>query len=260
MELHYQEYGNKHSPFMMVFLHGGGVSSWMWDNQIEYFSHNYCLTIDLPEHGLSTGNGNFSIYDSSEKIIELIEIKANEKQVIVIGFSLGAQVTIQMLSLRPKLINYAIINSALVRPMTFAKKLIKPTTKLTYPLIKNKSFSKLQAKTLYIDKKYFDTYYKESCYMKLDALVSILEENMSFEIPGDFNKAKGQILVTVGEREKTIMKKSARDIVSQNPNCTEVVIPNIGHGISFAKPDYFNQLIEKWIENGRFTKESIEIP
>lgn len=50
--LHYQEYGDENAS-LVVFLHGGGVSSWMWDKQIRYFTHYYCLTIDLPEHGKS---------------------------------------------------------------------------------------------------------------------------------------------------------------------------------------------------------------
>ena len=34
LDLHYKEYGDKNAS-LMVFLHGGGVSSWMWDEQIQ---------------------------------------------------------------------------------------------------------------------------------------------------------------------------------------------------------------------------------
>jgi pimeloyl-ACP methyl ester carboxylesterase len=34
--LHYEEYGDKNST-LMLFLHGGGVSGWMWDKQIQLF-------------------------------------------------------------------------------------------------------------------------------------------------------------------------------------------------------------------------------
>ncbi|WP_342433095.1 alpha/beta hydrolase [Neobacillus sp. FSL H8-0543] len=258
MDLHYQESGDKNAS-LMVFLHGGGVSSWMWDKQIQYFSHYHCIAIDLPEQGQSNNTEKFSIRYSAEKVIDVIEKIANKKEVIVIGFSLGAQVTIQMMGMKPNLINYAIINSALVRPSIFAKRLISPSIKLTFPLIKYKSFSKLQAKTLYIDKEYFGTYYKESTQMKSDTLIRILEENMSFEIPKYFNTANGKILVTVGEREKAIMKKSAKDIVSNNSNCIGIMIPNVGHGISLVNPNYFNQMIEKWIQVGVLPLEAITI-
>lgn len=258
MGLAYQEYGNKTAP-LIVFLHGGGVSSWMWDNQIKYFRDYHCITIDLPEQGASKCTENFAIQSSAEKVNELIGKTANGKKVIVVGFSLGAQIIIQMLSINSDLIDYAFINSALVRPNLFLRKMIKPSIKLTFPLVKNKYFSKLQAKTLYINEDYFDTYYKESSQMKLDTLIRILEENMSFEIPKGFQKAESKILVTVGEKENTVMKKSAIDLVSNNSNCTGIIIPNTGHGISLMNPDFFNQMIEKWIQEGTLPQGVVPI-
>lgn len=254
LSLNYQVYGDKNAP-LMVFLHGGGVSSWMWDKQVQYFSNYHCITIDLPEQGASTDTEEFSIQFSAEKVNEIIEKEANGKEVIVIGFSLGAQVAIKMLSLNSNLIDYAIINSALVRPNSIIRKMIRPMIKLSFPLVKNKFFSKLQAKTLYIGQEYFDTYFKESSQMKSDTLIRILKENMSFEIPEAFMKSKSKILVTVGEKEKSVMKKSAIDIVANNSNCTGIIIPKVGHGISLVNPDFFNQLIKTWIHEGTLPKE-----
>jgi len=252
--LHYQEYGDK-SASLMLFLHGGGVSSWMWDKQIQYFTHYHCIVPDFPEHGLNNDEINFSINGSAAELIKLIEKKAKGKKVILIGFSLGAQVIIQMLSMKPDLIDFAIINSALVRPISYAKKLIQPSIRLTFPLIKNRCFSKLQAKTLYVSEDYFEKYYEESCQMKPDTLVRVLEENMSFEIPKNFRKANAKILVTVGEREKAVMKKSAIEIVETNSNCIGVIIPKIGHGVSLAMPEFFNEMVETWILEGNLPKE-----
>ncbi|MFD2115319.1 alpha/beta fold hydrolase [Paenibacillus yanchengensis] len=258
MSLAYQEYGSNNAP-LMVFLHGGGVSGWMWDKQIQYFNDYHCLTIDLPEQGASKHTKNFTMAYSAEKVIELIEKKANGQLVIVVGFSLGAQVTIQMLSINSNLIDYAIINSALVRPNLLLKILIRPFIKLFFPLVKNKTFSKLQAKTLYIDEQKFDTYYKESLQMKSDTLIRILEENMSFEIPSSFKKAESKILVTIGEKEKAMMIKSAKDIVAANTNCTGIMIPNAGHGISLSHPIFFNQMVEKWLQEGTLPPDVVPI-
>ncbi len=252
--MHYKEHGDKKAA-LMLFLHGGGVSGWMWDKQIQSFMHYHCIVPDLAEQGMSNDGTNFSIKTSAEKLIELVQEKANGKQVIVIGFSLGAQVTIQMLSMKPELIDYAMINSALVRPMLWAKKWISPSIKLTFPLIRNQSFSRIQARALYIGKDNFENYYKETRQMKSDTLIRILEENMSFEIPDHFHKATGRILVTVGEKEKGIMKKSAIDIVNGNPNSIGMMIPNIGHGLPIANPAFFNQIIEEWIAEGRIPEE-----
>lgn len=252
MNLHYQENGDKSAP-LMVFLHGGGVSGWMWDKQVQYFTKYHCLVPDLPRHGKSSAIP-FSIKDSAERVIELIEEKSNGKKVILIGFSLGAQIIVQLLSMKPDLIDFAMVNSALVRPMTIAKSWIRTTIKLSAPLIKKRWFAKLQAKTLYVGEDYFEKYYEESCQMTADALTGVLEENMAFVIPADFKNTNTNILVTVGEQEKSIMIKSAHDIVKVNKNSEGIVIPNMGHGVSMAMPDYFNQMIEAWINVGEVPK------
>ncbi|UHA75265.1 alpha/beta fold hydrolase [Paenibacillus sp. 481] len=255
MMLHYQEYGDTSAPFLMLFLHGGGVSSWMWDKQVQYFTHYHCIVPDLPEHGKSNSEIKFSIQGSAAELIKLVEEKARGKQVVLIGFSLGSQVIIQMLSMKPDIIDFAIINSALVRPISYAKNLIKSTVRLSFPLIKNRWFSKLQAKTLYLSADHFEKYYEENCNIKPDTLIRVLEENMSFKIPNDFRKTNGKILVTVGEKEKAVMKKSAKDIVATSPNCIGVIIPEIGHGFPLAMPDFFNQMVATWIHEGGLPEE-----
>src|SRR5690625_2746139 len=172
--MYYEEYGDKDAP-LMVYLHGGVVSSWMWEKQVQHFTNYHCVVIDLPEQGRSSDEKTFSIESSAASIIELIEKLGNGKSIILIGFSLGAQVALQILCMKYDLIDYTIVNSALVRPMPFTKKFIRPTITLTYPFIKIRAFSKLQAKTLYINQEYFETYYQESSQMRSEEHTSELQ-------------------------------------------------------------------------------------
>lgn len=247
--MQYKEYGDLHKP-LILFIHGGGVGGWMWDKQVQYFSQYHCIVPELIDNEASN-TSDFTIEDSAKKLLSLIVEKAKNKLVIVVGFSLGAQIAIQMVSLKPQLINFAIITSALVTPSPVIEICIRPLIKLTFPLIKNKSFAKLQAKTLYVDQEYFEQYYEDSSKMKVDTLIKILKENMSFAIPHDFSKAKCNILVTVGEKEKGNMKKSAIHLVNSNPNCQGVVLSNIGHGVSLANPEFFNRFVEEWMKDGK---------
>lgn len=245
--LHYKEHGDEQAS-LMVFLHGGGVSSWMWEKQIEYFSHYHCLVPDLPEQGLSQKGTEFSIQSCAVLLNNLIEEKGKGKQIIVIGFSLGAQILIQMVSMKPNLVDYAVINSALVRPVPLAKRWIRPSVTCVFPLIKNRTFSRIQAKALYVSQDHVERYYQESCQMSENTLVRILEENMSFKLPVDFDEVQTKILVTVGEMEKAIMKKSALDIVNSNAHAKGLMMGNIGHGVTLAMPDFFNEVVERWME------------
>lgn len=171
--MRYKESGDIEGT-LLIFLRGGGVSSWMWEHQLHYFTDYHCIAPDLPGHGQSIA-ADFSIWNTAKEVIQLIEEKGADKKVILIGFSLGSQVVIQILSMRPKLADAAMINSALVRPMPLLRLLIKPTIRLTYPLIKNKWFSKQQAKTLYIEEDKFNTYYQESIRMEADTLMRVMD-------------------------------------------------------------------------------------
>lgn len=245
--IQYIECGDTSGP-LIVFIHGGGVSGWMWKKQLEYFTNYHCLVPDLPGHGKSVNSTTFNIHTSATKIIELIEEKGNGKTVSVIGFSIGAQILIEMLSIKPNLMNYAIINSALVRPIPLAR-MWATSLKLFLPLINNRSFSRIQAKSMYIDANDFETYYQESRLMDKQLFVSIMLANMTYTLPANFKSASSKILVTVGEKEKSIMKKSLADIVKNNPNCKGLVIPKVGHGVSLANPDFFNKLVDDWIRS-----------
>ena len=50
------------------------------------------------------------------------------------------------------------------------------------------------------------------------------------------------------------MKKSAKDIVATNSNCMGVILPKIRHGVPLAMPDFFNHMVEVWIDEGHLPK------
>lgn len=248
MPIHYKQYGDSAAP-LLLFLHGGGVSGWMWAKQVDYFSQYHCIVPDLPGHGVSDQDSGFSMQAAADQLIALIKQLGRDKTVIVIGFSLGAQLLVHMLSEEPDLIDYAMINSALVLPSPLAVPLIAPLIKLSYPLIKLRAFARLQARTLYIEEDDFELYYKESCQMKRDILIEVLEQNMSFRIPDQFAHARANLLITAGRQEKAVMKKSARLLHQHNANSKLIIFDNAGHGISLQNPSLFNETVESWLNN-----------
>jgi pimeloyl-ACP methyl ester carboxylesterase len=124
MSVFVEESGDKQAP-MMLFLHGGGLAGWMWEEQIDYFSRYHCVVVDLPGHGKSA-HLPFSIKSCAKQLIELIETYAPGKETVLVGLSLGAQIGLEVLSSRPDLVQAAMINSANVRPSPTLKRWIQP--------------------------------------------------------------------------------------------------------------------------------------
>lgn len=249
MSIYYKQHGDPAAP-LLLFLHGGGVSGWMWDKQVDYFSRHYhCIVPDLPGHGVSYQDSSFSMQATSEQLIALIEKMSCNKTVTVVGFSLGAQLLVHMLSSAPDLIDYAMINSALVMPVPLTVPLIAPLITLSYPLIKLRAFARLQARTLYIGDDDFEQYYKESCQMKRNILIEVLQQNMSFHLPDGFADARANLLITVGKRERAIMKKSAAQLHQHHANSKLIIFNDAGHGVSLQNPALFNETIAHWLNN-----------
>ncbi|MFS0785528.1 alpha/beta hydrolase [Shouchella sp. 1P09AA] len=245
--LSFQETGNRDSP-LLFFIHGGGVSRWMWQKQVDYFTAYHCVAVDLPEHGKSREVGNFSIGESAKQCLALIEEKAANKTVHLIGFSLGAQVAIEVLSQDSNRITSAMINSALVSPSSLLNRSVAYTAQLALPLAKWERFAKAQAKVLYIPEDQFLLYYCESKQMRAQTFARVMKENLSFSIPPSFRDVSTRMLVTVGEKESRLMRKSLLELTYANEQCQNLTIKGYGHGYSLANPAAFNSLLQRWIE------------
>ena len=244
--MEYKEYGIN-NPAMLVFLNGGGVGGWMWDKQVEYFSTDYhCLVPELLDLN-DTYTDGFTIDKAAKDLIPLIESVGTDKPVSIIGFSIGAQIAISALSNRPNMFSSAMINSALVKPVPFARILTKAMLP-TLPLTKNRTFSDIQAKSMYIGEEYLETYYQTNKNINSRLFGDIMIENMTYKIPSTFSESTSNILVTVGEKEIRSIKASMTEIVNANPKAHALVIPKIGHGFPLAAPALFNRTLENLLK------------
>lgn len=74
----------------LVFIHGGGVGPWMWEEQIGYFSAEYdVVTPTLPGHD----NHRRSVFSTHRQAVEAVAchvgLLEQPRPVTVVGFSLG---------------------------------------------------------------------------------------------------------------------------------------------------------------------------
>lgn len=241
----FKEFGNKNKP-VMIFLHGGGLSWWSLKPQIEALQKDYFIVTPIIDgHGDDWNNTFISIRKSAKQVIDYIEDKCNGKVFAICGLSIGAQIVVEILSQECDITENAVIESALLYPMKMVTKLTVPMYNLCYGLIKKRWYAKLQAKTLNVPEELFEAYYMDSSRMTKESLINITKSNGEYSMSTTICNTKAKILILVGERELSVMKKSAKLLHDTIKGSSLKVIEKCGHGeISLIHTDRYIDLLQ----------------
>ncbi len=227
----------------VLLLHGGGVAGWMWGPLRDRLSSTYRLVIpDFPGHGQSAG----APYVSHDATIAALVAHLRGSRVSVIGFSLGAQLAVQLASVAPELVERVLVVSAQARPMAFSGVTLG-LLGLMSPLAKRRWFAKLQARELFIPHELLESYVETSASLSKATLLASVGQNMKFVIPEGWPRFPGAALVLVGQRELRVMKASAQALHDALPGSELEVVDGCGHGIPFQKPDWFAERVSRWL-------------
>src|SRR5690349_19756324 len=108
MDLFVRESGSGGAP-AIVFLHGGRMSGWSWRPVVERMQQYRCLVPDLPQFGKSFEQGPFEMGRAADAVAELIRSRVSTGRAHVVGFSLGAQVGMQLLARDSKVVDRAVL-------------------------------------------------------------------------------------------------------------------------------------------------------
>lgn len=240
----FKEIGNKNLP-SIILLHGGGLSDWSLSAVANSLKENYhIITTVIDGHGEDGESTFISIQNSATKIIDYINTKENGRVYAIAGLSIGAQLVCEVLSQQPSITEYAIIESALVYPIKGTTALTVPTYQLCYGLIKKRWFAKMQAKTLCVPEEMFETYFQDSLKIGKESLINITLSNGNYPLNLSIADTQAKVLIVVGEKEISVMKKSAHLLKNTIPSSTLFIAQKMKHGeLSLAYPQkYIEQL------------------
>lgn len=261
MSLYFQEFGSDDTP-SILFLHGGGIGGWMWQPQIEQLGDYHCIAPDLPEQGKSVNANPFTIQNSAEQVAELIKTQAHNGKAHVVGLSVGAQITLALLSFAPERVDHAIISSALVRPIPGSGLMTPKLLALSYrwfvaPFKNNDWWIRLNMKyAAGIPEKYYAAFSQSFKEMTESGFVNLMVENQQFRLPQKLNQVRAPTLIITGKNEYAAMRQSAQDIASAIPNSKVYEVSHDRrmtvaeeHNWSLTTPELFTQTVHAWIND-----------
>ena len=242
-----QEFGQQTAPVILL-LHGGGLSWWNYREAAKILSAQYHVVLPVLD-GHADSNAPFtSIEENAARVISYIDNCFGGQVLAIGGLSLGGQIAVEMLSRRPEICRYALLESALVKPMKLTAALIGPTFGMSYGLIKQKWFAEMQASYLGIPEALFDDYFRDTCKLGKADMIAFLKANSIYTIKPSLSETRAKVKIVAGSREQKRIRDSAKLLHRTIPGSQMEILSGFRHGdLSINKPEVYAQILTNWI-------------
>jgi pimeloyl-ACP methyl ester carboxylesterase len=250
--VHVETSGPADAPVILL-IHGGGVAGWMWRSQVAQFPSGYQVIVpDLPGHGRSADEP----FTSSAAVVhELARILAQlpaGTDVTVIGFSLGAQLAIQLASDHPDVVTRVVVVSALTEAPPLSG-LGHWLVGAAAPLARRRWFATIQGRSMFIPPELMDDYLQTSASISKQNLLAFVTANSAFRIPSGWATFPGPVLLLAGSAEPKVLLKGMRSLNDALPSSELEVFEGAGHGLPLQHPEWFAQRVGEWMAAERPT-------
>ena len=241
--MQYVEYG-AHNSQTVILLHGGGLSWWNYRDVAQLLADKCHVVLPILDGHADSDAPFTSIEDNAARIIAHIDEHFGGKVLAVGGLSLGGQIAVEMLAQRPDICRFALLESALVKPSKLTHALIKPAFGMSYGLIKQKWFAKMQAAYLGIPKKLFDDYYRDTCKITKEDMIAFLKSNSAYSIKPALRDTQAKVHIVFGSKEQSSIRTSGKLLNQTIPGSTLESLPGYRHGdLSLNHPQAYAQML-----------------
>ena len=241
--MQYVEYG-AHNSQTIILLHGGGLSWWNYREVTQLLADKYHVVLPILDGHADSDAPFNSIEDTAAKIISHIDEHFGGKVLALGGLSLGGQIAVEMLTQRPDICRFALLESTLVKPSKLTHALIKPTFGMSYSLIKQKWFAKLQAAYLGIPQTLFDDYYQDTCKISKEDMIAFLKANCGYSVKPALGNTKAKVHIVFGSKEQASIRASGKLLNRMLLDSTLEVLPRYRHGdLSLNHPQAYAQML-----------------
>ena len=123
--MRYVEYGNQ-NPETIILLHGGGLSWWNYRDVAQLLSDRLHVVLPILDGHADSDAPFTSIEDNAARLIAYIDKHHGGSICALGGLSLGGQIAVEMLTQRPDICRFALLESVLVKPFLLDQAITHP--------------------------------------------------------------------------------------------------------------------------------------
>ena len=247
------EYGQQ-NPAVVMLLHGGGLSWWNYREVAKRLAEQYHVVLPVLDGHADSDAPFTTIEDNAARLISYIDDHFGGQVLLLGGLSLGGQIAVEMLSQRKDICRYALIESALVKPSKLTAAMIGPAFGMSYGLIGQRWFAKMQANYLGIPRELFDDYFRDTRRISRANMIAFLKANSLYTIKPGLSDTRAKVKIVAGSREQRNIRDSAAMLNRTIPGSSMEILPGLRHGdLSINHPEVYVRMLTEWmVSSGRF--------
>ncbi len=250
----------------MIFLHGFGASSYIWNKIESHFAqNNRVILIDLKGFGLSDKpeDNKYKIDDQAEIIIDFIK-RNNLRDIVLVGHSLGGAIALSIYLKSTEQENNLIKRLILIDSPAYKQKLPSFIKLLGTPILNKIILFLLPArlkvkiifKKCFFDKnkitpemieKYAEPLKSKGAnYALIETAKELLRENNE-DIGAKYKKINIPTLLIWGKEDKIVPLTIGERLQKDIPNSKLEIIPECGHIPIEEKPEETIKIISNYL-------------
>ena len=227
----------------LVFIHGAGGSSVLWENQVEGLKDRVnTVALDLPGHGNSRGPGKSSVADYANLVMEFIN-RAGAPRPVPVGLSMGGAITQQLVLDHGRNFPAAVLMSTgaklKVLPLIFEK------IQTDFP-----GFIDLMGKFSASEKtpaKKTARIFEDTAKREPEVVYNDFKACDAFDVMDRLGAIELPVLVITGSDDKLTPPKYGERLASDIKDAVRVHIEDAGHMLPVEKPEELNRSLLKFL-------------
>ncbi|OBK40977.1 hypothetical protein A5658_19630 [Mycobacterium sp. 1245111.1] len=224
------------------------MSGWCWQPVVERMPQYRCLVPDLPQFGNSFQQGPFEMGRAADAVAGLIRSRVGAGRAYLVGYSLGAQLAVQLLTSDAKLIDRAVVCGAVVN----TKLGVGLMQHLAVPLARTNWFRAVvrrgwNARRGGIPVTRLDDYRNDVNLITRAQFAHIVAASARFTRPDGLDDVDTPTLFLTGGKETRLAHRSAAALAQSMPNGVDRMARGMGHDWPLRYPDLFSRTVDGWL-------------
>jgi pimeloyl-ACP methyl ester carboxylesterase len=250
MTLNYTTWGSPHKP-AILFLHGMGVSSWMWHEQVTALQDEfYCITIDMPGNGENHALPWHSFEASAKQIAVLLARALPGRKVHVIGLSYGGYMALHLLHHHPDLVESVLVSGVTARPFA-RQRLLKVLMQVVPLLIRLEPFIRLNIRLMNLPSDAAALFRRDARLIAPATFRRVYDEIFSFSLRDHIAPRAQPVLAVAGALEAKQVRADLPEFATHFPSARTALVPHAHHGWNGEFPVLFTDMVRSWVIDQR---------